>query len=130
MNGCGEEIAEIVRKMERHKDADMVIPLYRSAIAIRVVEDEHNRGIEIDGYGDPHWMGDEITEENIQSWHDAILIVGQRSGVDVLLNGVDVKGLKALNCPECGSRLFWGATEGMCPECGVDYELKKVTKKC
>ena len=79
--GCGNEIANIVREV--HPNALTVVPLYRSCIAIEQTEEQKKEGVAtIHAYGDPHWMGSDITLEALKSgdFYKKLLVSGDRQG--------------------------------------------------
>ncbi len=79
---CGRKIAELAKKM--FPNVVCALPLYRSCI---VIEKEEVEGRCIHVYrmhffADPHWMGEEITEENLRKrdYHVECVVAGNRTG--------------------------------------------------
>ena len=56
---CGNEIAQLLKS--EHEDC-LIVPLYRSALAIRINEDET---VSIFAAGDPHAQGEDINDKNL-----------------------------------------------------------------
>jgi hypothetical protein len=76
---CGEEIARYLRKW--HPKAQ-VYALYRSAIAMEL--DEPNGAVLLYACGDPHCMGEDLTEKNLHTWEREWVIQGQRFGPELM----------------------------------------------
>lgn len=74
----GEKIAEVLRD----RGHDRVIPLYRSAVNIKIEKAEMGVPyIVIESYGDPHfWGAEEITEESVTDDPHEYRISGGRTG--------------------------------------------------
>ncbi len=82
---CGLEICKLVKEM--HPNALLIVPLYRSCIAIEQSEEDKEEGIaNIHAYGDPHWIGGEISIEDLskEDHHKKFLVKGDRQGPDVI----------------------------------------------
>lgn len=82
---CGKEIAKLAKDM--HPDAKLILPLYRSCIVIEQSEEERESGIcTMYTYADPHWLGKDITKENLskEDFHRKITIEGQRDGPQLI----------------------------------------------
>jgi hypothetical protein len=71
---CGNKISEYLKKTYPKA---LVIPMYRSAIAIET--DGYDEVI-IHACGDPHCMGEEINDKTLKKWTGDWLIKGQRFG--------------------------------------------------
>ncbi len=69
---CGHEISELLKK--KHEDC-LIVPLYRSALAISINEDE---SVSIFAAGDPHAWGMDINDENLHETE--YVISGDRFG--------------------------------------------------
>ena len=76
---CGEEIAGYLHKW--HPKAQVYV-LYRSVIAVE--KDEQNNVVLLYACGDPHCMGEDITEENLRTWERKWVIQGQRFGPEMM----------------------------------------------
>jgi hypothetical protein len=79
--GCGSKIADIAKEI--HPNALVIVPLYRSCIAIEQSEDEKKEGVcTLHSYADPHWLGGEIDAETLISddFHFEFCIRGDRQG--------------------------------------------------
>lgn len=88
--GCGNKIATLTKEM--HPNAIAIIPLYRSCIVIEQSDDEKKDGICIlHGYADPHWLGGEITIEDLQrkDFHARFIVQGRREGPGIYLENTD-----------------------------------------
>ena len=84
--GCGLEIAKVVKDI--HPNAIAIVPLYRSCIVIEQTEKDKTEGVcGIHAYADPHWLGRDITAEELQSddFHSKFMIQGLREGPEVVL---------------------------------------------
>jgi len=71
--GCGEQIGNILQK---DYPKALVLPLYRSAVAIEY--DEEERVIRLHCAGDPHVWGKDLIKDNIEE--DTYVISGNRFG--------------------------------------------------
>lgn len=81
---CGQKIAKLTREM--HPNAIAIVPLYRSCMVIEQNEEQEKEGIAvIHSYGDPHWLGKEITIENLKSddFHFKFIVHGLREGLSI-----------------------------------------------
>jgi predicted N-formylglutamate amidohydrolase len=83
---CGLDISKLANDM--HPNAIAIVPLYRSCVVIEQSDEEKKEGIAtMHTYADPHWMGQDITIETLQSedFHAKFIIQGLREGPDVRL---------------------------------------------
>jgi hypothetical protein len=76
---CGNTISKLLKNKN-----NITIPLYRSALAITP---DNNGGVLLETYGDPHFMGKEITNKTIKENKDIVsfYIQGERIGAKVWL---------------------------------------------
>lgn len=84
---CGGKIADILKK-EWNEDFDLIIPLYRCAMTVKVIDtsretDEiEHPGIEIRSFPDPHFWGKEMNLKTIkESESSRIFVRGRRTGL-------------------------------------------------
>lgn len=83
--GCGIEISKVAKEI--HPNAIAIIPLYRSCIVIEQNDDNRTEGTAIiHAYGDPHWLGRDITIENLKSddFHQTYVVNGYREGPRII----------------------------------------------
>jgi hypothetical protein len=83
---CGLDISKLTNDM--HPNAIAIIPLYRSCVVIEQSDEEKKEGIAtIHAYADPHWMGQDITVDTLQSedFHAKFIIQGLREGPEICL---------------------------------------------
>lgn len=94
---CGTEISRLAKEI--HPNAIAVVPLYRSCIVVEQDdEDKKNGTCTIHSYADPHWMGGDITIQNLKNddFHSRFVVHGQREGPEICL--VDANNYqKAIN---------------------------------
>lgn len=84
--GCGENISRLAEIM--HPGALLIVPLYRSCIVIEQSDEEKKEGVAtIHAYADPHWLGGDITIDELKKkdFHARFLIQGQREGPGIFL---------------------------------------------
>ena len=74
---CGNEIAQLLKS--KHEDC-LIVPLYRSALAIRINEDET---MSIFAVGDPHCWGRDINDKNLEETE--YVISGNRFGPEFFM---------------------------------------------
>jgi len=75
---CGNAISTYLKKTYPKA---AVIPMYRSAVAI---ESEGYDSVIIHACGDPHCMGEDITDETLKAWTRDWIIKGQRFGPEII----------------------------------------------
>lgn len=83
---CGNEISRLAKEI--HPNAITVVPLYRSCIVIEQSDEDKKYGTcTIHSYADPHWMGGDITIQNLKSdnFHSKFIVHGQREGPEICL---------------------------------------------
>ena len=84
--GCGLEISKLAKEM--HPNAIAIVPLYRSCVVIEQNDEDKKEGVAtIHAYADPHWLGREITVEDLRSddFHTKFVIQGYRHGPEICL---------------------------------------------
>lgn len=83
---CGKKISKMAAKF--HPDNVCILPLYRGCmVVLPQTPEEVERGkCTIILYHDPHWMGEEITEQTLPRYKNKLEIYGQRSGANLTLN--------------------------------------------
>jgi hypothetical protein len=92
---CGLKIADMAKKI--HPQAIVVIPLYRSCIAVVRGDKEQKEGTAIiHAYADPHWLGEDISIEALKSdrFHKIFFVQGLREGPVI----IPVKDEELLEC--------------------------------
>lgn len=82
---CGNKIADI---LEENENFDLVIPLYRCVMTVKVIDtskeigEVEHPGIEIRSFPDPHFGGKEINIETIKEAETSrVFVRGGRTGL-------------------------------------------------
>ena len=76
-NQCGRRIAKIGEQL--HKNVVKAFPLYRSAVI--ACQDSKSGNLTLYFYGDPHWMGGEVTKKDLPNYFfGSVIIKGNRDG--------------------------------------------------
>lgn len=98
---CGDKISKLAEIM--HPDALLIVPLYRSCIVIEQNEEDKREGVAtIHAYGDPHWLGGEITMDELKKddFHAKFVVQGDRQGPGIFLENANKRNKNTGCCQE------------------------------
>jgi len=84
---CGRKIAYIAESI--HPNALLVVPLYRSCMVVE--KGPYETCCTLHFYGDPHWLGMDLSVENLKKFHAKVIVHGQRSLPDLVFLSRDEK---------------------------------------